>query len=238
MWFEKTLKVDAKQSASNLFKAYLMRMKVFTHLEFLLPKLADVVYLYGSPAIFANEYSLDEQGSFTADCQKPADDEEEQEVVSDDNAECEGSVTTYKSRRLLIAFCQGFAKHKFERSFITMAKGGRSTGNMIDLTSPGATWIAKQIKDIEQAYADDFREAAVTPEKPKAKEVLMPNNLFEVQVESTMLDEESYKDKLAQWNANVVAYVDTTLDSFVRSHLELIVDDQKDTEKMTRKIHS
>jgi len=234
---KKTLKVDAKQSPSNLFKAYLLRMKIFTHLEFILPKLADVVHLYGSAAFFATEYSLDAQGSFTSDCQKPVHDEEEQEeVVSDDNAECEGTVTTYKSRRLLIAFCHGLAKHKFERSFLSMAKEGRSTGHILDLTSPASGVIAKQIKEIQQTYADDFREAAFTPEK--TKEGLMPNNLLEVQVESTMLDEESYKNNLAQWNEDVAAYVDNTLDSFVQSHLVLVVDDQKDTEKMIRKIHS
>ena len=37
----KALKVDRKQPASTLFKAYLLRMRIFTHLEHILPKLAD-----------------------------------------------------------------------------------------------------------------------------------------------------------------------------------------------------
>ena len=43
---------------------------------------------------------------------------------------------------------------------------------------------------------------------------------------------------MAQWNEDVAACVDNTLDNFVQSHLVLIVDDQKDTEKMIRKTHS
>ena len=95
--------------------------------------------------------------------------------------------------------------------------------------------LAKPKKEIEQAFADDFREVAFTPEKTK-KEVLMHNNLLAVQVESAMLDEDEYKEKLAQWNEDVAAYVDRTLENFCQAHLVLVVDDQKDTEKMMKKI--
>lgn len=230
---KKTLKVDYKQSPSTLFKAYLMRMRVFTHLENILPKLADVVHHYGSPEFFKTEYGLDAQGNFISDCHKAPADEEEQEGSDDDEA-AQGNATTYKSRRLLTDFCNRLAKHKFERAFLAMAKEGRSTVHILDLTSPQAATIAKLIKEIEQAYADDFREVPITPDKTKEK--LMHNNLLEVQVESTMLDEDSYQEKLAQWNEEVDAYVDRTLDSFCQSHLVLIVDDQKDTEKMIRKL--
>ena len=50
-----------------------------------------------------------------------------------------------------------------------------------------------------------------------------------------MLDENSYKVKLGQWNEEVAAYVDATLDNFVQSHLAIIVDDLADMEKLKRK---
>ena len=49
---KKSLKIDPKQAPSSLFKAYVMRMRVFVHLKSILPKFADVLDLHGSTDFF------------------------------------------------------------------------------------------------------------------------------------------------------------------------------------------
>ena len=82
-----------------------------------------------------------------------------------------------------------------------MAKEGKSNGHVLDLTSTQAVNIAKATKEIELAYAGDFREETFTPKK--TPETLMHNNSLEVHIGAPMLDEDSYKEKLATYKERV-----------------------------------
>ena len=115
-----------------------------------------------------------------------------------------------------------------------MAAVARPTagGNLLDLTCSAAAAINKHIKDIHQAYDDDFAAAPATSADTQQPPVLIHNNTLAVQVDFTPLDDYSYKEKLAEWNRAVDSYVDVTLDSFVQSHVALIVDDQADTARL------
>ena len=77
---KKSLKVDAKQSTANLFKAYLIRTQVFKYLEHQMPKLADIPKHYGSIEFFKTQYGLNELGEFIdADRQVKLDDDQDEE---------------------------------------------------------------------------------------------------------------------------------------------------------------
>ena len=78
---KKTLRVEAKQSDSNLFEAYVIRRRVFTHLEKILPKLADIPKHYGSVEFFKTEYGLDEDGDFLDQWPRGFFDERTQELL-------------------------------------------------------------------------------------------------------------------------------------------------------------
>ena len=68
-------------------------MRVFTHLEHQLPKIADVVREYGSNEFFKTAYGLDAQGEPISEAhrqkllKKDDDDDEDQGGASDDHAE-------------------------------------------------------------------------------------------------------------------------------------------------------
>ena len=92
-----------KRSPASVFKAYILRARAFVHLRMCFPMFADVVDQYSTVAFFLNEYGVDEHGNGTdGHCVVP-DDDEDQDGDSDDNAEDEAGITTYKSRRMLIA---------------------------------------------------------------------------------------------------------------------------------------
>ena len=230
---KKTLKIKEKCSPAIVFKAYILRARLFVHLRMCFPKFADVVDLYGSDAFYLKEYGIDEYGNFTADHKEVPDDDNPED--SDDNVDTEAGITTYKSRRMLIDLCRALSKHKFERTLIGMAQNSRAAagGHTLDLTASAAVLLNKQIKDIQQNYDDEFRVAA-SPTEPQPQ-VLIHNNSLAVQVDAPPLDEGSYKEKLAEWNLQVDGYVDAALDSFVQSHVALLVDDLSDTDRLKRK---
>ena len=198
----------------------MLRGRVFTHLENLFPKLADIPKHYGSVEFFKTEYGLNPDGDYISADRKPTredDSAEEEEEGSAPNTQVQDdtSLTTYNSRRLLTKFCKGLAKHTYERSFLSMAKENKSFGRNLDLRSPATSTIAKHTREIEQTYADDFTAPFQAP--PCNKDVVIHNNNLEVQVATTMLDEASYKVKLAEYNEAVAEYTDRKLDNFAHS---------------------
>ena len=107
---KKQLKIDSKHPAQVLFKAYLIRRAVFTHLELQLPKLADIIQLYGTFQFFKAAFGMNDMGEFLSEDDRLKHlngngDDEDEEAASDDNADTQ-LVTSYKSRRLLMTFCQ------------------------------------------------------------------------------------------------------------------------------------
>ena len=63
-----------------------------------------------------------------------------------------------------------------------------------------------------------FAAAPATSADTQQPPVVIHSNTVAVQFELAPLDEYSYKEKLADWNREVDAYTDSTLESFVQSH--------------------
>ena len=76
-----------------------IRSRIYAHLRAIVPKFADVVDLYSTPAFYAAKYGMDEHGTFAADHVPPPDDEDQD---ADSDLEGDTPITAYKSRRLLI----------------------------------------------------------------------------------------------------------------------------------------
>ena len=156
---KKTMKpAKDKVSPSNIFKAYILRERVFVHLKKTFPAFGDVVDQYSTVAFYAKEYGVDENGTAIDGHREVPDDDEDQDGASDNDADGEVGITTYQSRRKLIVLCKDLAKHKFERTLISMAGVARATagGNLLDLTTNTAVVPNKRFRAIQQAY-DDVR---------------------------------------------------------------------------------
>ena len=80
---KKVLKVDPKTAPANVFKGYLIRMKLYVHLKGLMPRISDVVQFYSTTQFFEKQYGVDRFGNFTSDHKEVADDEEEPQDDSD-----------------------------------------------------------------------------------------------------------------------------------------------------------
>ena len=74
--------------------------------------------------------------SLVSSAKQPTSDEQ-MDDSDDNNMEPEGAVTSYESRRKLVGFCRGLAKHKFERSLMTMAKETKQVGSMTNNKKAG-----------------------------------------------------------------------------------------------------
>ena len=98
-----------------------------------------------------------------------------------------GLPRAYKSRRLLDDFCRKLVWHRFERTLVNMSKESKAVvANQLDLTTTAAQQINKVIKDVQQAYADDF--PPIVP-LVQTNRVIHAVQGLEVQVEKADLDE-------------------------------------------------
>ena len=219
-----------------IMKALLMRRGIWVHLKMLFPKFDELITSYSGNDFYLREYGTSPDGT-----RDPAfADKLEGSDSDDDGAEKkvpEGDTSSYKSRAPLMRLCSRLAKNLFERTLACMVtdavKGAPSTH--VDLTSTAATKLRVAINGVKVLYDMDF---PVVAQQVQSTVIHRPSQSspheVHVHVTAAIDDEETYKTKLADWNAAVAHYADQEQENFLHGHCTLVVNDDQLKRKLRR----